>query len=268
MDAEGSFLKAITVQPIQGNGFYGLAQGRKFTTADTLLIDRMVDLLKEPKLTNDERRHLCYALGKVHDDLGRYEEAIHYYDQANGIALAKLNARRGVFNQEKYRQQIDRTIELFSEDFFRRYATAGSNSRIPILVLGMMRSGTTLLEQILASHPDIGAGGELMFWMQNARKTLNAEDAPHSDRLSQIIRSYLELLSMVAPGKSKVVDKMPANYLLLGAIHLAFPQARIVHCRRNPVDTCLSIYMQSYSVSPDFAHDRENIVFMYRQYLG
>lgn len=137
---------------------------------------------------------------------------------------------------------------------------------MPLLVLGMMRSGTTLVEQILSSHPEIGTGGELLFWMQNARMTLDAQDAPQMQRLVQIIDGYLALLRSVAPGKSRVIDKTPANYLLLGAIHLAFPKAKIVHCRRNPVDTCLSIYMQSYSVSPDFAHDRGNIVFMYQQY--
>lgn len=265
-EAERSLMEAIHLEPNQGNAYYGLAQGRKFTAADMALVDQMVAVLANDKLNKEDLQHLCYALGKIHDDLGLYEKAIGYYDKANSLALAKLRSARGDFNKEKYRGQIDRTIELFSEDFFRRYGALGSNSSMPIFVLGMMRSGTTLVEQILSTHPDVGGGGELMFWMQNARKTLDAHDVPHIERLSQLTAGYLEILRAVAPDKAKVTDKMPANYLLLGAIHLAFPQARVIHCRRNPLDTCLSIYMQSYSVSPDFAHDRGNIVFVYQQY--
>ncbi|HEY3782281.1 MAG TPA: sulfotransferase [Fimbriimonadaceae bacterium] len=266
-DAERSFLEAISIQPSQGNAYYGLAQGRKFTADDLPLVERMNALPSGHLLPEQERQQLCYALGKVYDDLGEYEKALHFVDQANALASNRRRTARGPFDQGKYRAQIDRTMQLFSENFFRKYGNLGNTSRMPILVLGMMRSGTTLLEQILASHPEIGAGGELMFWLQNARKTLAGDDTPHIERLSMVCLGYQNALREVAPGKPKVVDKMPANYLMLGAIHLAFPQARIIHCRRNPVDTCLSIYMQSYSVSPDFAHDRGNIVFMYQQYL-
>ena len=132
----------------------------------------------------------------------------------------------------------------------------------------MMRSGTTLVEQILSSHSQIGASGENRFWPLNrpalfgsSGRTLKPSDLPGFGR------RYVEALRKVVPSDKHVTDKMPANYEMLGAIHVALPNARIIHMKRNPVDTCISIYATPNRVPIDYAYDRENIVFAYEQYL-
>jgi hypothetical protein len=123
------------------------------------------------------------------------------------------------------------------------------------------------MEQILSSHPAVGAGGELRFWSergQNAVDALNGTLDGHA--LERLARDYGELLRALAPDAVRVTDKMPSNFMLLGLIRLALPGARIIHCKRHPVDTCLSIYVTPYERSPDFAHNLETIVTYYREY--
>jgi len=142
-----------------------------------------------------------------------------------------------------------------------------SRSETPVLIVGMMRSGTTLVEQILSSHPEIGAGGELTFWGDAAAKLDHlAADRTDDSSWQKLSSEYLALLGRFAPDAIRVTDKMPHNFLWLGLIHTVFPAARIVHCRRNPIDTCLSIYFTHFGVAKDFAYDRKNIVSFYEQY--
>jgi hypothetical protein len=157
---------------------------------------------------------------------------------------------------------------MFSVQFFEKYAKLGLNNDTPVFIVGMPRSGTTLVEQVISSHPDVGAGGELRFWRDDV-EALRRELS--RGLISEIVVNdtaarYLALLESIKPGKKFMTDKMPINFLFLGAIHLVFPRARIIHCRRNALDTCLSIYMTRYVTPPEFANDRGNIVFGYKQY--
>ena len=133
-----------------------------------------------------------------------------------------------------------------------------------------MRSGTTLAEQILSSHPEVGGAGELLFWPENAgssEKVFDPNGELDTTRLQNLTRDYLDLLGRLAPGKPHVVDKMNTNYLLLGLLHVALPDARVIHMRRHPVDTCLSIWATPVARDVDLCGDKGNVVFAYRQYL-
>jgi hypothetical protein len=136
-----------------------------------------------------------------------------------------------------------------------------------VLIVGMPRSGTTLVEQILASHPDIAAAGELDFWPRRLdhvrRRRISRLDAA-AER--DIVRDYPALLRTYSPGARRVTDKMPFNFLFLGHIHRLFPNARIIHCRRLPVDTALSIYLTRFAGLHDFTASREDIVRYYQEY--
>jgi hypothetical protein len=137
-----------------------------------------------------------------------------------------------------------------------------------VLIVGMPRSGTTLVEQILSSHPEIGGGDELTFWSEKAAALADAGARALTRAVARaIVDDYLGLLRGIAPAARRVTDKMPQNYLHLGLVHMMFPRARIIHCRRNPVDTCLSIYFTHFSLMKDYAFDRRGIVFFYEQYL-
>jgi hypothetical protein len=132
----------------------------------------------------------------------------------------------------------------------------------------MPRSGTTLVEQILSCHPDVAAGGELGFWRQH--KTATDLDvfatATHPEAIRRVARDYLALLRAVSPTAARVTDKMPFNFAFLGIIRQVFPRATIVHCRRHPIDTCLSIFATDFGAPLDFAGDRGSLVFFYREY--
>jgi hypothetical protein len=220
-------------------------------------------MLKEYKLDDDDEANLRFSLGKAYDDLGEYEKAIQHFDHAN-----RLRQRGTSFNRGARDHLADRLVAKFTADFFSRNVALGSDCELAVLVLGMPRSGTTLVEQILSSHPAVAAGGELTFWNESI-STFRADEAGRIDPswASKIAGDYRSLLTTIAPTAQRVTDKMPHNFHHLGLIHAVFPRARIIHCRRHPVDTCLSIYFQDFARAMHFAYDRDNLVAAYRQYL-
>ena len=130
----------------------------------------------------------------------------------------------------------------------------------------MIRSGTTLVEQIISRHSDVRAGGELRYWTENEAK-MHFEFASQSSNIGEWRAGYETVLDGVSLTAPRVTDKMPLNFWALGLIHLAYPEAKIIHCRRNPLDTCLSIYVTPYRRSPVFGHDFANIGRAYANYL-
>jgi hypothetical protein len=141
---------------------------------------------------------------------------------------------------------------------------------LPIFVVGMMRSGTTLAEQIISSHPQVGGAGEQLFWpgAAGSREKLFGSGSAKLDlrRFRGLAEEYLKVLETFAPGMPKVVDKMNTNYLLLGLLHVLYPNARIVHMKRNPIDTCLSIWKTPVANGIDLCGSKENVVAAYEQY--
>ena len=207
-----------------------------------------------------------YVLGKAYADLGDFERSMTHYDEANREAF-ELNLEGKPFLRSRYAELFDRTISTFNRDLLDRHRRLGPNSQTPIFIVGMMRSGTTLVEQIISSHPEVGAAGEVEFWLDEGPSALDLQEkAVHPKRVVSLAEEYLRVLQSLAPGHSRITDKMPQNFQMLGLIHLAFPKAPIIHIRRNPVDTCLSIYTTAYQQSPAFAHQKESIVFAYKQY--
>jgi len=138
---------------------------------------------------------------------------------------------------------------------------------MPIFILGMMRSGTTLVEQIISSHPDVFGAGELDFWADQAKK-YPQESVPELDRktVQTMAEDCLVYLKRFSPSALHVTDKMPNNYLKIGWIHLAFPKAKIIHCKRNPADICLSIYSHKFGGYHPYGYDLDDLAFYYEEY--
>jgi len=264
-EAFAACIEAADLDPTSGAAYLGAASARKFSEADEDLLHEMTKAT-ELKLPLSQRRNIHFALGKVHNDLKNYELAIQHFDSANAIGFEELRLAGRLMDRERSAADTDRIIATFTREFLDRHPKVGSSDEVPVLIVGMIRSGTTLTEQILSSHPEIGGGGELRFWMRTW-KSLNLLSRGMLDRAAaaKIYDEYSWTLRDLAPGMARVTDKMPLNYPMLGLVHLVFPRARIIHCRRHPVDTCLSIYASP--VSPEFAHDRSAIVFYYQQYL-
>jgi hypothetical protein len=141
------------------------------------------------------------------------------------------------------------------------------DSDMPILVVGMIRSGTTLLEQIISNHPDVAAAGELTYLTRRATSVFNVETGGiDPNEATLYAKGYLDLLGGIGNGTRHVTDKLPNNFLVLGLIHMLLPNARIIHCRRHPLDTCISIYTTPFDDPINFAHDRDSIVYFYKGY--
>lgn len=264
-EAEPYLRMAIEVQPNSAAAYQTLLSGRKVHEADRPLVEEATRLGDSGRIAEADAMILHYAIGKARDDLGEYEEAMRHFDRANALGLARLKATGAEIDKIDFTRFVEATTATYTPDLLAQRNIAGSDSELPVLIVGMIRSGTTLTEQILSSHPRVGGAGELSFWRDVVVEERRAGGDPWRNAAEKAGR-YLELLRSVDPGAERVTDKMPANFLALGLIHLVLPNARIIHCRRDPVDTCLSIYMTPFRVSPDFGHDRDTMVFYYRRY--
>ncbi len=264
-EAYSLFERARQVQPNSMAPYVGLLRSRKVEVHDLQLLEKAAALLTACDGTEEDRRQLSYSVAKAYDDLEEYAKAASWFESANALAY-KLQKPRG-FDRTLYEKRINGMLETFTARRFEQLAPLGSPSRKPVFIIGMIRSGTTLIEQILSRHPKVHAGGELPFWIKNGPTTVDLSAHVFNARMGATVRDrYLQLMNHLGPGFEHVTDKMPLNYMLLGLIHLLFPQAPIIHCRRSPADTCLSIWMTPFWPAPDFAYDRSEIVFAYRLY--
>jgi tetratricopeptide (TPR) repeat protein len=255
-EAQELFERAIAVDPDFVPAYGGIAAHRRMRRSDSAWHAGAQRLLARP-LPLSEEIHLRYALGKYFDDVGEYEQAFSSYQAAN-----ELTKRYGMrYNGARLTQLVERIIGVCNPAFVREARPASSASELPVFIIGMPRSGTSLTEQILASHPEVFGAGELRFW-DGAFTTLEAKAAPIAD----MTRDYLERVAALGGARARVVDKMPANFLYAGLIHAALPRARIIHMQRHPLDTCLSIYFQNFfNVSP-YANDLGNLAHYYSEY--
>jgi tetratricopeptide (TPR) repeat protein len=254
--------RALTINPLQVPAHLIAVQARKCTQADRPRLGRMLSALGEASLDDEDRLFLHYAIGKMLDDLGEYREAMQHFDQANGI-----RRRNASFDRELFSGHVDWVIRRFTPAFFTAHADFAVDDETPLLIVGMPRSGTTLVEQILSSHPQIAGGGELVFWTRRAASwgiSSATYLTPASAR--DLAGDYLAMLCRIGPSAARVTDKVPFNLFQLGLIHLLLPKARIIHCRRHPIDTCLSMYFTNFKEKFEFVSDKGDLAFAYRQY--
>jgi tetratricopeptide (TPR) repeat protein len=262
-EAAASIERGLALDPDMVVAWSKLAAIRKVHTGDSALLESMNAGLRRSDLMPWERQALHFALGKSHDDLGDYAAAIRHFDAANVIRGAPARFDRG-----QWAGHISGIIGSTPPGFLERRHDLGVDDATPILIVGMPRSGTTLVEQILSSHPDVAAGGELDFWGRRHLAGLGVFDATaDAGSARHLARDYVAVLRTISPDAARVTDKMPFNFLLLGLVRQVFPRATIVHCRRHPIDTCLSIFVTELATRYAFAADRGDLAFVYREYL-
>ena len=259
------FERVIAHDPGVPGALCGIATHRKMTGADTQWLRNVQHLLAK-SLPLAHEINLRYALGKYSSDTGDYDQAFTHYHEAN-----ELTKRYGVrYEREKLTRRIDRIIEHFDKTFIERFQAYGSTSGQPVFVVGMPRSGTSLIEQIAASHPQVFGAGELRFWDTafTAVERTGFEAGACERLISELAREYLEHSRPPtdAAGALRVIDKMPANFLYAGLIHAVFPRARIIHMRRHPIDTCLSIYFQNFFNVSAWSNDLADLAHYYGEY--
>ncbi len=225
-------------------------------------------LLRENDLSDAQRSAAHTAAGFLLERERKYEQAFEHFDKAN--RLKPLD-----FKIEPVRKWVEATIEKLTPDVFRERASLGSESELPVLVVGMPRSGTTLTEQVIASHGKAAGAGELtrivLFaktygYTKDVGKFIETLDKLGPQGAREIADNYVNLLRFHGPGAVRVVDKLPHNFLNLGFVALLLPKARIVHCSRNPADTCLSCYQNPLNDAHAYSRDLTHLGLYYREY--
>jgi tetratricopeptide (TPR) repeat protein len=262
--AEQLFQRALALDASSAAVLSSIAAHRRMTGADDAWLERAEQALAKP-LPLAHEIGLRYALGKYYDDLGRYPEAFAAYARAN-----ELSKRHGSgYDRAGLERQVDEIMRTFDRAFLGEAHPGASDSELPVFVVGMPRSGTTLTEQILASHGQAFGAGEVNFWDHAAELFSNAGSGAEARRsaLADLARDYLARLGKRSGGARRVIDKMPANFLHAGLIHVALPRARILHMQRHPLDTCLSLYFQNFGDRHPHARDLDSLAHYYGQYV-
>jgi tetratricopeptide (TPR) repeat protein len=257
--------RAVALAPRKSQFYGSLAESKRFTDGDPHLA--MIEALAHDigALSEEDRMHLDFALGKVYADLGRHEQSFSRLLEGNA-----LKRKRVVYDEAAAMAQLELTRELFTSEAMRKGSGLGDPSSVPVFIIGMPRSGTSLVEQILASHPQVHGAGELSDF-EAALASLRGPGARPGlgrEELRRVSGLYLERLSAAAPAAARITDKMPANFRYAGLIHLALPNARIIHTRRDPVDTCLSCFSILFGRSQLFTYDLAELGRYYRGYAG
>ncbi|MEO8441673.1 MAG: sulfotransferase [Betaproteobacteria bacterium] len=259
-EAHAVFDRVVRLNPRAAGHYYDLVRIRRLTEADRPLLDQMLAAARRDDLHDLHRIMLELAVGKAYDDLGDPEQAMRHY-----VAGNQLKGRMRPLDRDLIKTRMDWQIRTFTREFFASNNEVGSPDCTPILVLGMPRSGTTLVESVLACHSQVGAGQELAFWNQRGREMMEARTVPLGEAIREIAESYHAVLRGISEAPH-VTDKKPDNFVWAGLVHLVFPHARIVHCRRDPLDTCVSILGNFFAPRPDFSTEPGDLVFYYHEY--
>ena len=264
-EAVNSFRRAVMYDPENIDAYYALAMsGREEFDDDTL--DRVSKLSHHPSLTADHMSKAQFTLGMQWEKKGYPEKAFTCYQQGNKIRALELEEMGQSFNSGEFLEQITAIKEHFSAEYFADHEGWGIESEQPVFIVGMPRSGTTLVEQIVASHPDatgIGERAEIMN-IANDLAGINGRFPEGIETLTpaevtKLADNYLLQIDKLGNGAARVADKMPFNFLYLGLIHLLFPKAKIIFCRRDPLDTGLSCYFQNFVQSHPWTCDLSHI---------
>jgi tetratricopeptide (TPR) repeat protein len=264
-EANENLRSAIRQNPRNVLAYGALMHNQKITEADRPLVMKAQELLSEQTLSPTESISIHYGLGKAMEDLGDFGDSMRHYDEANRISRA-IKIGDVPFDEAAHVARLDRLIQLLTPG--AQPIDNVATSDLPVLIVGTMRSGTTLAEQILSSHPRVAAGGEQLFWSKNWTRAATSDgEAIDPGQVSKLGHEYIEFLRRMAPDADRVTDKMPGNYMFAGLISQALPNARIIHMRRNPVDTCISIWATPNHIPPDGEHDKQSLVCVYRLYM-
>jgi tetratricopeptide (TPR) repeat protein len=271
-EAEEAMLRGLALEPTHTSGICGLSQ-LKSSDKSNAHLKNLEKWLEEGRFSAFDQIIMHFSLAKAYMDMGEGERGFNFLSRGNQLRRAKYhyeaNSDSALFN---------RIIQSFSSNLFEERRGCGSPSRVPFFIVGMPRSGTTLVEQIIASHSQVfGAGEGAGLWhltSEMALLTKSKNGFPEGvEEISQkqwhdLALAYEGGLRVEAMDARHVTDKMPHNFMNIGLIHLMFPNAVIIHCSREPVDTCLSIYMQIFSGHHPYAYDLAELGAHYRLYEG
>lgn len=262
---------AISLDPSNGEFYYQYANVRK-VSADDPLIDTMAALARDESASITDRICAHFALGKAYSDLAEHERAFAHWQNGNALKRCQVE-----YDGTRMASQFRAAEEVFTPALMAAKSGQGDPSSLPIFIVGMPRSGTTLIEQILASHPQVHGAGELLLLDHllhevPARAQAQSSHYPHNvagldgEALHALGKRYAHALQRLAPNAARITDKLPANFFYVGMIHLILPNARIIHTVRDPIDTCLSCFSNLFVNGQDYTYDLRELGRFYAQY--
>ena len=245
-EAEENFRRAVDLKPDYGGPYLNLANIRRLG-ASTNDIESLEKVFRRKTTSDDDKMHMAFGLGKAFEYFDKFDKAFEYYAIGNTLKRQAINFSIG--DQESYYGNLE---HAFDPVLFNRYVGSGSQECSPIFILGMPRSGTSLVEQILSSHSEIQGCGELVHlgaivsnWFPNFPQGL--EDIDFAS-LEKIGNEYLNSVGAAASEQRHFTDKLPSNYQYIGLIKTILPNAKIIHCQRNAADNCLSLFKPTFPI--------------------
>ena len=271
--ARSLFEQALQISPDSLEVRYSMTLTQQVAREDTNFA-KLVEIANAEQnrtvpLSKQNKMFLHFALGKCYEQSGDYEHAFPHF-----LAGCKLKRTTLNYDPEQAIRQFSGIMDIFDQNTIKRLRGAGNPSNLPIFILGMPRSGTTLVEQIIASHPKVYGGGELPDLMRIARQSVTPAPVGFPDNLRTLDQEtlsawgmqYVDRLKRRAINARHITDKMPENSLAVGLIHLMLPNAKIIHVNRNPVDTCLSCFTQPFTGTLGYTYDLTELGQYYVNY--
>lgn len=266
--------RSVAIDPKNCLPYKVLASLKKFTTEDMVQIDYMESLASDKEICDDDRVFVAFALGKAFADIKNYDKSLQYYHMANRIKKKYVDPGLEVFEK-----QAKRYSDVFSKNSISKRKAYASASKVPIFIVGMPRSGTTLTEQIISCHSKIHGAGEVCSFDYVVERMKDKkisghflpvpfpESFPHLEKneLKTLADFYIGAISKGVKTGCKISNKVPANFLHIGFILALFPNATIIHCKRHPLDIFLSIYFHNFVYVP-YSYDPQMIVRYYKTY--
>jgi tetratricopeptide (TPR) repeat protein len=267
--ARAEFERAVALAPAKPEFYSGLAESRRFSADDPHLaaMERLaLDMAAHPRGAQID---LHFALGKVYEDIARYEESFRHLLAGNALKRQQI-----AYDEAETLGRFRRIAAVFTPELLRSKRDVGDASALPIFIVGMARSGTTLVEQMLASHPQVAAAGEIgefarateSFFDSAAARFPEAVASAPPEQFRAFAARYLAVLRAVAPTAERITDKALGNFQLAGLIRLALPNARIVHVRRDPLDSCFSAFAKYFTNAQPHTFDLAELGRYYRGY--
>jgi len=270
-EASHAYETAIDIAPDNVGIQHNYAAVKPFTDGDRRLAKLEELHAREDQLSDDQRIALHFTLGKAYADLRDPGRSFHHLDAGN-----RLKRRYVTYDERGTLRFLQRIRDTFTSDLLNTKSNVGHDSEVPIFVIGMPRSGTSLVEQILASHPRIFGAGEVEHFETATADVAERRAGVYPDMTAKMSdedfrelgKSYLERLTRSGAAKERIINKLPPNFLFAGLIHLALPRARIIHVKRNAIDTCLSCYSLLFADEQPFAYDLGELGRYHRAYEG
>ena len=266
-----SYKKTIELDPQNGEAYWSLANLKtyRFTNKE---VSEMLEQLKNKDLPDREKVHFQFSLGKSYEDEKKFKRSFDFYLRGNN-----LNRGRNTYDPKAIEAMVEREIRFFNNEFFKKRETWGAPNNDPIFIVGLPRSGSTLIEQILASHSDVEGTMELPNMLNIARKLGNTsrEGSNYPEILDSISKSesielgeqYIKETQRLRSKSPYFIDKMPNNFSHVGLINLILPNSKIIDARRNPMDTCFSCFKQLFARGQAFTYDLQEIGRYYLSYI-